>query len=48
MFNCGSAGFYGTYMLPDAITNPDGSFSIAFTMSTWNPYNVALMQATFD
>lgn len=48
LFNCGSAGFYGTYMLPDAIKNSNGSFSITFTMSTWDPYNVALMQATFN
>ena len=42
------AGFYGTYMLPDITTNADGSFAIDFTMSTWDPYNVALMSATFE
>ncbi len=47
LFNCERAGFYGTYMLPEATVNPDGSFAIAFTMSTWDPYNVALMSATF-
>jgi len=47
LFNCERAGFYGTYMLPDAIVHDDGSFSIAFFMSTWDPYNVALMTATF-
>lgn len=47
LFNCDRAGFYGTYMLPDATVKPDGSFTIAFTMSTWDPYNVALMSATF-
>lgn len=41
------AGFFGTYMLPDVIVNPDASFTITFTMSTWIPYNVALMSATF-
>jgi hypothetical protein len=34
-------------MLPDVVENPDGSFSISFLMSTWIPYNVALMTATF-
>jgi hypothetical protein len=48
LFNCDHAGFYGTYMLPDGQKRPDGSFAITFTMSTWDPYNVALMQATFE
>jgi hypothetical protein len=48
LINCDRAGFYGTYMLPDPIVHADGSFSIAFTMSTWDPYNVALMSATFQ
>ncbi|OJY30217.1 MAG: hypothetical protein BGO98_26110 [Myxococcales bacterium 68-20] len=48
LFNCDRAGFYGTYMLPDATKNADGSFTIDFTMSTWDPYNVALMSATFE
>lgn len=47
LINCDAAGFYAPYMMPDAILNPDGSFKVTFTMSTWNPYNVALMQATF-
>ena len=47
LFNCDRAGFYGTYMLPDVAAHADGSFSIAFLMSTWDPYNVALMRATF-
>lgn len=47
LFNCDRAGFYGTYMLPDLSLNPDGSFAITFFMSTWDPYNVALMTATF-
>jgi Domain of unknown function (DUF4185) len=48
LFNCDRAAFYGTYMLPDITTNADGSFTIDFTMSTWDPYNVALMSATFE
>jgi hypothetical protein len=47
LFNCDRAGFYGTYMLPEVAVHADGSFSIAFTMSKWDPYNVALMRATF-
>jgi hypothetical protein len=47
MFECQHAGFYGTYMLPKVATNNDGTFSITFLMSTWIPYNVALMTATF-
>ena len=47
LFECQHAGFYGTYMLPTLATHPDGSFSITFLMSTWIPYNVALMTATF-
>lgn len=47
LFECQHAGFYGTYMLPKVATNIDGSFSITFLMSTWIPYNVALMTATF-
>lgn len=47
MIFCPKAGFYGSYMLPDATENGDGSFTIDFTLSTWNPYNVALMSATF-
>jgi hypothetical protein len=48
---CGTSNggaFYGSYLLPDLIVNPDGGFTVSYTMSTWNPYNVALMQATFD
>jgi len=48
--DCGMSGggaFYGSYMLPGVITGSDGSFTVGFTMSTWNLYNVALMQATF-
>ena len=47
LFNCDRAGFYGTYMLPEVAAHADGSFAITFTMSTWDPYNVALMRATF-
>ena len=48
LINCDRAGFYGTYMLPDVTVHANGSFSIDFFMSTWDPYNVALMSATFQ
>ncbi len=47
LFECDHAGFYGTYMLPEATVHADGSFDIHFMMFTWIPYNVALMTATF-
>jgi hypothetical protein len=47
LFNCDRAAFYGTYLLPEVAAHADGSFSVSFMMSTWDPYNVALMRATF-
>ncbi len=47
LFHCGKAGFYGSYLLPDAAVGPEGSFTVTYTLSTWNPYNVALLRATF-
>ncbi len=47
LFHCDRAGFYATYLLPDPILHDDGSFSVAYTMSTWDPYDVAVMEATF-
>lgn len=47
LFHCDRAGFYGTYLFPEARVLPDGRFVVTYTMSTWDPYNVALMQATF-
>jgi hypothetical protein len=48
LFHCDRAGFYGTYLFPDVIKGPGTKFTVAYTMSTWDPYNVALMQATFE
>ncbi len=47
LMHCDKAGFYAPYLLPDLITHPDGSFTLSFFLSTWDPYNVALMGATF-
>jgi hypothetical protein len=46
-FNCERTGFYGTYLFPDVRTNIDGSFTVTYTMSSFDPYNVALFSATF-
>lgn len=46
-FNCDRTGFYGTYLLPGAVMNNDGSFTVTYTMSSFDPYNVALFRATF-
>lgn len=45
--NCARTGFYGTYLLPDVVQHANGSFSVAYTMSSFDPYNVALFSATF-
>lgn len=47
LFNCDKAGFYGTYVLPDVAVDATG-FRVTYTMSTWDPYNVALFSARFD
>lgn len=47
LMHCDRAGFYAPYMLPDVRQNKDRSFAIDFLVSTWDPYNVALMTATF-
>lgn len=47
LFNCDKAGFYGTYLFPSAAV--DGAcFEVTYTMSTWDPYNVALFTARFE
>ena len=46
MFNCDRTGFYGSYLLPGATTNGQ-SFTVAYTLSSFSPYNVALFVATF-
>jgi hypothetical protein len=47
IIHCGSGGTYGTYLLPEVTQSAGGSFTVLFTMSTWSPYNVVLMKATF-
>lgn len=46
MFNCDRTGFYGSYLLP-GIAIDGAAFSIAYTLSSFSPYNVALFHATF-
>jgi len=47
LMHCDRTGFYGTYLFPDVATYADGSFTITYTMSSFDPYNVALFTATF-
>lgn len=39
---------YGPYLIDRSSRNADGSVTLYFTMSTWNPYEVFLMRTTFD
>lgn len=49
IIHCDKGGFYGTYLLPSVAVGPaPGTFTLTYTMSTWNPYDVALLQATFS
>ncbi len=45
--NCDHTGFYGSYLFPELVVNADGSFTVTFTLSSFDPYNVALFHATF-
>jgi len=47
IIQCDQAGFFGVYLLPTVTVHPNASFTLYFTMSTWQPYNVVLMSATF-
>jgi len=38
---------YGPYIIDKSTTNADGSETVYFTMSTWNPYQVFLVSTTF-
>jgi uncharacterized protein DUF4185 len=44
--NCNRTGFYGSYLLPDVETS-NGTFTVSYTMSSFDPYNVALFRTTF-
>jgi hypothetical protein len=46
LFNCNRTGFYGTYLFPE-VTQSGTDFTVAYTMSSFSPYNVALFQTTF-
>lgn len=48
LLHCTKAGLYGSYLLPHVKVNADQSFEITFTVSTWDPYSVALMSATIS
>ncbi len=38
---------YGPYLIDKYTQNPDGSVTIFYTISTWNPYEVFLVSSTF-
>ncbi len=46
-FNCDRTGFYGSYLLPGVQAHGDGSFTASYTLSSFDPYNVAVFQADF-
>jgi hypothetical protein len=46
-FDCARTGFYGTYLFPDVRRTATG-FTVTYTMSSFDPYNVALFEATFE
>lgn len=45
--DCARTGFYGSYLLPEVAVHDDGSFTVSYTLSSFDPYNVALFTATF-
>jgi hypothetical protein len=45
--NCQHTGFYGGYLLPDAVVHADDSFTVAYLLSSFSPYGVELFSATF-
>jgi hypothetical protein len=48
MMHCSGSTFYGAYLLPEIAVQSDGSFTVDYTLSTGNPYDVVLMEATFS
>ncbi len=49
MIQCsGGNTFYGAYLLPEVAVQSGGTFTVDYTLSTGNPYDVVLMQATFS
>jgi hypothetical protein len=37
----------GAYLLPGVQAHADGSFTVVYTLSSFDPYNVALFTTTF-
>jgi Domain of unknown function (DUF4185) len=46
LMNCDRTGFYGSYLLPELEVDADG-FTLTYTLSSFDPYNVALFRAHF-
>lgn len=45
--HCERAGAYAPYLLP-SVRVAGGRFTLFYTLSTWDPYGVVLMEASFD
>jgi len=48
MIHCGQNSFYGAYLLPEVAVQNGGNFTVTYLLSTGDPYDVVLMQATFS
>lgn len=48
IFYCQDSGLFAPYLLPKMQPPSGNSFSLSFTISSWLPYNVAWMTATFS
>jgi hypothetical protein len=44
--DCDRTGFYGSYLLPRISPEPNG-FDVTYTLSSFDPYDVALFQTSF-
>jgi hypothetical protein len=44
--DCDRTGFYGSYLLPAVTPAPNG-FTVTYTLSSFDPYDVALFQTSF-
>jgi Domain of unknown function (DUF4185) len=44
--DCDRTGFYGSYLMPAVVPEPNG-FAVTYTLSSFDPYDVALFQTSF-
>jgi hypothetical protein len=45
--NCAHTGFYGAYLFPEVELGDAGRFTVTYTLSSFDPYNVVLFRTTF-